>query len=57
MRRYLENGESTIIGVGRKVSAQHKKGNIFDIDLTVSALLIDGKRFFSGLIRVPDKQT
>ena len=51
MKRYLATGERHIIGVGREEYGQRKDGSVFPMDLAVSETLIDGRRFFTGLIR------
>ncbi len=53
---YLDNYRTTglpkIIGTaGREVTARRKAGEIFPIDLSVSAFAIDGVRHFSGIVR------
>jgi PAS domain S-box-containing protein len=49
IKRYLETGETKIIGRGREVTARHKDGSIFPADLAVSK--IDHQRRFTGIIR------
>ncbi len=51
LRRYLETGESRIIGVGREVEARRKDGTRVPVDLAVSELVIDGERAFTGILR------
>jgi PAS domain S-box-containing protein len=49
MARYLQTGESRIIGHGREVTARRKDGSVFPIDLAVSE--IDHRQLFTGIIR------
>ncbi|WP_045835377.1 PAS domain-containing sensor histidine kinase [Hyphomicrobium sp. 99] len=48
--RHVKTGEKRIIGIGREVKGQRKNGSIFPIHLAVSEFLVDGQRFFSGII-------
>ena len=49
---YRTTGLPKIIGTaGREVTAQRKSGEVFPIDLSVSAFTIDGVRHFSGVVR------
>jgi PAS domain S-box-containing protein len=49
LRRYLDTGKATIIGIGREVVARRKDGSTFPIELAVSQ--IDHLRMFIGIIR------
>jgi len=49
--RYLETGESRIIGTGREIVAQRKDGEKFPIFLSVSEISHWAERKFVGLIR------
>jgi PAS domain S-box-containing protein len=51
LRRYLETGERRIIGVGREVVGLRKDGTRFPLDLAVSETRLDGRRFFTGIVR------
>lgn len=48
--RHIKTGERRIIGIGREVQGQRKDGSIFPIHLAVSEFMVDGRRFFSGII-------
>ncbi|MFW6038904.1 MAG: PAS domain S-box protein [bacterium] len=51
VKRYLETGERHIIGIGREVTARHKDGTTFPIDLAVSEIRSGQQRAFVGIIR------
>lgn len=51
MKHYLATGERRIIGIGREEYGRRKDGSVFPMDLAVSETLIEGRRFFTGLIR------
>ena len=51
MRRYLETGEATVIGIGRETIALRKDGSRFPIDLAVSELSVPGRHLFLGVVR------
>ena len=52
LANYLTTGLPKIIGTaGREVQARRKTGEVFPIDLAVSAFAIDGVRHFSGIVR------
>ena len=52
LTNYMTTGLPKIIGTaGREVSARRKSGDVFPIDLSVSAFAIDGVRHFSGIVR------
>lgn len=48
--RYVETHEPHIIGVGRKLEAQHKDGTLFPIYLRVAEVWDGGEPLFVGLI-------
>jgi len=52
---YLENyrrtGERKIIGIGRVLTARHRDGYTFPIELSVGEAQVDGARIFTGFIR------
>lgn len=51
---YLQNYEATgrrkIIGIGREVKAQRKNGEIFTCLLSISEVVSNGQRFYTGII-------
>jgi PAS domain S-box-containing protein len=50
--RYLETGQSRIIGIGpREVAALRKDGSICPLELEVSEMNLDGTRRFIGIVR------
>ena len=49
--RYLRTGERRIIGIGREVVGLRRDGTTFPIDLAVGEGAIDGRRFFTAVIR------
>jgi diguanylate cyclase (GGDEF)-like protein/PAS domain S-box-containing protein len=51
LQRYLDSGEQDIIGETRELKAQTKNGDLLPIALTVSEMLINGERCFTGIIR------
>ncbi len=50
IRRYLETGERRIIGTGREVLARRQDGSCFPADISVSEVVFDGRRLFTGVI-------
>lgn len=51
LRKFAETGEKSIIGVGREVSARRKNGSVFPMDLAVSEMVLNGNRFYVGIMR------
>lgn len=52
VRRYIETGEPRIIGLGgRELLAQRRDGSLFPVELGVSELRIDERRYFVGIVR------
>lgn len=50
MHNYKTTGERKIIGIGREVSAKRKDGSVFPCFLSVSEVLLENKRIFTGII-------
>jgi len=51
MRKYRETGHRRIIGIGREAVGKKKNGAVFPVDLSVSEVIVDGRRTFTGLVR------
>ncbi len=51
MRRYLATGLPNVIGIGRELQGQRKDGARVPIFLNVSAVMLSGKRYFTGVVR------
>jgi PAS domain S-box-containing protein len=51
LRAYLATGERKIIGTGREVEGRCKDGSRVPIDLAVAEWCVEGRRFFTGLMR------
>lgn len=51
LRRYLDTGKASIIGIGREVEAQRSNGEIFPMELRISEFNLGGQRQFIGIMR------
>lgn len=51
LQRYMRTGERRIIGIGRVLTARHRDGTTFPIELSVGEALINDDRVFTGFIR------
>jgi PAS domain S-box-containing protein len=51
LRHYLRTGEQRIIGIGREVVVKRKDGDTIPVHLTISAISIEGRQYFSGVLR------
>ncbi len=47
---YLTTGIKKVIGIGRETNGRHKNGNTFLISLSISELILDNQRLFTGII-------
>ncbi len=50
LKNYLGTGNAKIIGIGREVKGRRKDGTIFPMDLAVSEVVLEDKRFFTGIV-------
>ncbi|MEW5424726.1 PAS domain S-box protein [Amorphus sp. 3PC139-8] len=48
---YLTSGEPKIIGIGRRVEAQHRDGTVFPVELSVGEAMTPQGRQFIGILR------
>jgi two-component system sensor kinase FixL len=51
LERYMRTGERRIIGIGRVLTARHRDGTTFPIELSVGEARINDARVFTGFIR------
>jgi PAS domain S-box-containing protein len=51
LERYLRTGERKIIGIGRAVPGRRSDGSTFPLELSVSESVLEGRRFFTGMVR------
>ncbi len=50
LRRYLEEGNARIIGVGREVQGLKRDGTTFPLHLSVAEMVVEGQRKFTGIL-------
>ncbi|HJP67450.1 MAG TPA: PAS domain S-box protein [Sphingomicrobium sp.] len=50
LKNYRDTGVRKIIGIGRVVTARHRDGNTFPIELSVGEAWVDEKRIFTGFV-------
>jgi len=48
--KYVETGQSEIVGVGREVQAQRKDGSVFPASIAISDMKFNQKRIFTAII-------
>ena len=51
IRRYLDSGQSSMLGTVRQIEGLHKSGAVFPIECTISACRINGHTVFTGVLR------
>lgn len=51
LERYQQSRKSNVIGIGRDVEGRRKDGRLFPMDIALSRLQVDGKQFFSAVVR------
>jgi PAS domain S-box-containing protein len=51
LKNYMETGKAKVIGIGRRVVAQHKDGALIPVFLTVTEKRDKDKRFFTGILQ------
>ena len=51
LERYMRTGERRIVGIGRVLTARHRDGTTFPIELSVGEARIGNDRVFTGFIR------
>ncbi len=55
--RYLRTGERRIIGIGRTVEGRHKDGRVISLELAIGEFSLNGRRFFTGIVRDVGERT
>ena len=56
IRNYTSGGPSRIIGIGREVEGRRSDGSTFPLDLAVSEMWLEDRRYFIGIVRDITKQ-
>lgn len=56
LTNYHESHQPKIIGTGRDVEGKKKDGTVFPLRLAVSEFVVDGEKFFAGIIHDLSKQ-
>jgi PAS domain S-box-containing protein len=51
IRSFLDTGKAKIIGIGREVEGRRKDGTTFPVDLAVVEWRLEGRRYFTGIMR------
>ncbi|MBW8077470.1 MAG: PAS domain S-box protein, partial [Gallionella sp.] len=50
LEHYCSTGEARVIGIGREVTGRRKDGSTFAMYLAVNEMLLDGQRYFTGIV-------
>lgn len=50
-KRYLKTGEKRVIGTTQEMAGLKKNGELVPIELSISEVVLDGQRSFTGIIR------
>ena len=51
LSNYLHTGKRRVIGIGREVTGQRRDGSLFPMYLSVGEQTVDGRRYFTGIVR------
>lgn len=51
IQAYLRTGVGKVINTGREVEGKRKDGTIIQLDLALTEWMLEGRRFFTGIIR------
>lgn len=51
LRRYIDSGDIRVLGTSREVMGRHRDGHDVPVDLFINEFRVDGRRFFSGILR------
>jgi two-component system, LuxR family, sensor kinase FixL len=51
LSNYMRTGKAQIIGMVRELEGERKDGSVFPMELSVSEVLTDGERSFTGVVR------
>jgi two-component system sensor kinase FixL len=50
LKRYLDEGDARVIGIGREVQGLKRDGTLFPLHLSVGEMLVEGQRKFTGIL-------
>lgn len=50
LKRYIDTGEARIVGIGREVEVVRKDGSTIPLALSVSNVVLDNRRIFTGML-------
>ncbi len=51
LTNYMRTSKAQIIGLVRELEGERKDGSVFPMELSVSEVLVDGERSFTGIVR------